>query len=120
MNLPQSYYTTMRQEYAARRAILLKALDEVGFGYQQPQGAYYVMADFSSLGWEKGRFGRPGWSDDRAFAEYLARQVGVVGVPGSSFYAQGKHGTTRLRFTFAKKEATLKQAAERLACLKND
>jgi len=44
----------------------------------------------------------------------MARSVGVLGVPGSSFYS-GRGGRTRLRFNFAKKEATLREAARRLA-----
>jgi aspartate/methionine/tyrosine aminotransferase len=40
--------------------------------------------------------------------------VGVIAVPGSSFYRKGR-GKTKLRFNFAKKDETLSEAAARLA-----
>jgi len=102
--LPDSYYVKLRQAYARRRHILLEALARSGLTFTPPEGAYYVMADAKELGWE----------DDRAFVDYLARKVGVVAVPGSSFYT-GRGGRTRARFNFAKKEETLREAARRLA-----
>jgi aminotransferase len=115
--LPEAYYRAMRAQYAARRAILLDALDRAGLPYRQPEGAYYVMADFAGLKWPYAAYARASWSQDRAFAEYIAREVGVAVVPGSSFYADGKSGTTRVRFNFAKQEETLQEAARRLHAL---
>ena len=102
--LPDSYYRKLRRTYAARREILLAGLESAGLAFTPPQGAYYVMADAAALGWR----------DDRAFVEFLARRAGVVAVPGSSFYATNG-GRTRARFNFAKKEKTLREAAQRLA-----
>ena len=101
--LPDSYYEDMRRRYAKRREILLSALAGAGLTFSTPEGAYYVMADAGKLGWK----------DDVAFVDFLARKVGVIAVPGSSFYARGG-GKTKARFNFAKKEATLLAAAERL------
>ena len=101
--LPDAYYERLRATYAARRTILLDALAHAGLLFSPPEGAYYVMADARDLGWK----------DDWEFVEFLARQVGVVAVPGSSFYRRG--GRTRARFNFAKKEETLREAARRLA-----
>jgi aspartate/methionine/tyrosine aminotransferase len=111
--LPETFYSGLRAEYTARRTLLLDALDAAGFAYRTPQGAYYVMADFSGIRWESNRYSRPEWSPDRSFAEYLARSVGVAVVPGASFYANGG-GFNRVRFNFAKREATLREAARRL------
>jgi aminotransferase len=102
--LPESYYEQMRRNYAARRALLLPALSAAGLTFTPPEGAYYVMADAAGLGWK----------DDAAFVDFLARKVGVTAVPGSSFYARGG-GKTRVRFNFAKREATLREAARRFA-----
>ena len=101
--LPDAYYERLRATYAARRTILLDALSGAGLLFTPPEGAYYVMADARELGWK----------DDWEFVEFLARKVGVVAVPGSSFYRRG--GRTRARFNFAKKEETLREAARRLA-----
>ncbi len=53
--------------------------------------------------------GRHDWE----FVDFLARTVGVIVVPGSSFYARG--GKTRARLNFAKKDSTLEEAVRRLA-----
>jgi aminotransferase len=104
LELPDSYYEELRKTYAKRRSILLDALARSGLAFAAPEGAYYVMADARDLGWR----------DDRVFVDFLIRKVGVVAVPGSSFYAEGG-GRTRARFNFAKKEETLLEAARRLA-----
>jgi aspartate/methionine/tyrosine aminotransferase len=72
------------------------------------------MADFSAVPWDKARHCRPGQRVDRAFAEFLAREVGVAAVPGSSFYQGGRLGESRLRFNFAKTDETLREVARRL------
>jgi aminotransferase len=100
--MPDSYYVDMRAKYSVRRSILVEALKDVGFGFAEPQGAYYIMIDAAPLGWK----------DDWDFVNYLARTVGVIAVPGSSFYVDG--GRTRARLNFAKKEETLHEAARRL------
>jgi aminotransferase len=117
LGLPEAYYAGMREQYQFRRALLLQALDAAGFSYRAPEGAYYVMADFSRLNWEQDRFQRADWTLDRSFAEFMATQVGVAVVPGSSFYARPGGGHQRVRFNFAKREDTLLEAARRLARL---
>ena len=77
-----------------------------------------MMADFGDLEWDRSGFSRSGWTLDRTFAEYIAREVGVAVVPGSSFYAGEDQGTTRVRFNFAKRESTMREAARRLAGLR--
>jgi aspartate/methionine/tyrosine aminotransferase len=101
--LPESYYEELRREYAKRREILLGALVAAGLAFTVPEGAYYVMVDGAPLGWK----------DDYALIEHLARRVGVIAVPGSSFYTRGG-GKTQIRVNFAKKETTLREAARRL------
>jgi aspartate/methionine/tyrosine aminotransferase len=101
--LPDAYYEDLRRTYARRRSILLGALERSGLAFTRPQGAYYVMVDAKALGWR----------DDWKFVDFLARRVGVIAVPGSSFYANGG-GKTRARLNFAKKEETLREAARRL------
>lgn len=117
LQMADEFYTGLQQEYAYRRSLLLPALDAAGLKYLVPQGAYYVMADFSQITWDRRKYNHPGWSLDRAFAEYMAREVGVAVVPGSSFYYQGG-GETRVRFNFAKKETTLREASRRMANLR--
>lgn len=51
---------------------------------------------------------------DRAFAEWMTREVGVAVIPVSVFYADGRDDRRVVRFCFAKKEETLVAAGERL------
>jgi aminotransferase len=52
--------------------------------------------------------------DDSSFARWLASDVGVAAVPGSSFYHDKASGRSMVRFAFCKKLETLERAAERL------
>jgi len=117
LNLPAGYYEEMRGQYAQRRELLLSGLTASGFTYHRPEGAYYVMADFGGVRWDPASWTRASWSADRAFAEYLAREVGVAVVPGSSFYAGSGAGRRAVRFNFAKSLTTLDAAVRRLGTL---
>jgi aminotransferase len=66
-----------------------------------------VLLDISSLG----------FPTDTEAAEWFIREIGVAGVPGSSFFREPEHRF--IRFHFAKKEETLHAAGERLALLAN-
>jgi len=102
--LGDDYYEQLKRDYRRRRDILCAGLIRAGFKCQPPQGAYYVMADFSGL------------SDlpDDEFAKWLTIEHGVASVPGSSFYSRPELGRTQVRFAFCKTEDMLGQAVERL------
>ena len=99
------YYNEMALEYRERRDLMVTALDEAGFKFYSPEGAYYILADFTGI------------SDLRGveFAMWLAKEIGVATVPGTSFYREPKLGEHVTRFAFCKKKETLDKAAERLA-----
>jgi aminotransferase len=102
LELPDSYYAELRQLYTRKREVFLGLLRQTGLPFTEPQGAYYVMVDISSLG----------FAHDHAAAEWFVREVGLAGVPGSSFFREPEHRF--IRFHFAKKEQTLQAAGERL------
>jgi aminotransferase len=102
---PPEYYNTLAHEYRERRDLLCGALREAGFRLTVPEGAYYVLADFSPLNSSQ---------DDREFAIWLAREAGVATVPGSSFHQTQGRGRQYVRFAFCKRRETLQAAAERL------
>jgi aspartate/methionine/tyrosine aminotransferase len=108
LHFPQDYYDTLAREYTVRRDRLLGILTDAGFRCFKPRGAYYIMTDISAFE----------FPDDVAFAKYLVKEIGVAGVPGSSFYQNPADGRTHLRFTFCKTEKTFQAAAERLGKLK--
>ena len=106
---PDSYYQELSDFYRERRDYLLQALTDVGFRCVRPGGAYYIMAEIEPFGWD----------DDVAFAIYLASEIGVATVPGSSFYRPGHPDAKKfIRFCFCKEMATLEAAVAKLQKLK--
>lgn len=55
-----------------------------------------------------------GFADDIAFTKYLAKEIGVAAVPGSSFYHHPRDGARQVRFAFCKRADTLDEAGKRL------
>jgi len=108
MRFDADYYNQLARDYRERRDLLAAALSEAGFVFSLPQGAYYILADFSALS----------DASDDAFAKWMTADVGVATVPGSSFYGEGDLGRRVVRFAFCKKTETLARAAERLATLR--
>ena len=106
LRLPDDYYRDLQDLYTEKRAFFLDALERADLSFTRPQGAYYVMADISEFG----------WGDDVAFCEWLAREVGVAAVPGSSFFREPVRHL--IRFHFAKRTETLAAAGERLLRLR--
>jgi len=104
LRLPRSYYSELSTLYAERRDRILEVLKEVGFKFNDPDGAYYIMADIRPFGYD----------DDMKFAEFLVREIGVAVVPGSSFYHKPEMGRTQVRFCFCKRDETLVAARDRL------
>src|SRR3954471_10042331 len=110
MHFDADYYNHMALDYRARRTMLCDALTDAGFTFTQPEGAYYVLADFSGLS----------DMDDVTFAKWMCEEIGVATVPGSSFYSPENRalGRSMVRFAFCKKYDTLKRAAERLSTVR--
>src|SRR5947209_6146473 len=103
LELPDSYYAALARNYQKRRDTLLEILERHHFTCYKPLGAYYIMTDISTFGFD----------NDVEFARYLVKDVGVAAVPGSSFYKTDA-GRTKLRFCFCKKDETLQEADRRL------
>ena len=96
------YYKWLQDKYTHMRKLFLDGLDRIGIQHNVPQGAYYVMVDVSEFGYES----------DLRLCEALAEHVGVGAVPGSSFFREPENRYIRLHF--AKQDATLNAALERL------
>jgi aminotransferase len=102
LNFPDIYYDQLAAEYGKRREIFLSYLDRAGLEYTTPEGAYYVIVDI-------GRFGH---ENDTAFCHWLAKEIGVAAVPGTSFFREPVNHL--IRFHIAKRAETLEAAGERL------
>jgi aspartate/methionine/tyrosine aminotransferase len=103
------FYRNLSEEYRVRRDLLCSALSQAGFKITPPEGAYYVLADFSALSNK----------DDVEFSYWLTREVGVAPVPGSSFYSDPGMGRNIVRFAFCKTGDMLEEAGKRLRRLKD-
>ena len=98
-----SYYEGLREHYTHMKNLFTDGLKDIGLRFSNPQGAYYVLVDISEFGYES----------DMVFCEDLARKAGVGAVPGSSFFKEPEN--RYIRFHFAKQDATLMEALNRLA-----
>jgi aminotransferase len=108
MALPQAYFDGLRDHYRRRRDLFLPYLRDAGFTFREPDGAYYVMTDVAGIS----------GLDDVAFVRRMIETVGVAGVPGSSFTSPKELGRTQVRFMFAKRDETLREAGERLLTIR--
>ena len=105
--LGEAYYIGLRSEYLAKRDQICDELGLAGLTPHVPQGAYYVLADVSSL---------PGRTS-KARAMHLLDRTGVAAVPGDAFF-NDERGSSLVRFCYAKSARDLDEACERLARLR--
>ncbi|WP_220815491.1 pyridoxal phosphate-dependent aminotransferase [Pseudomonas paralcaligenes] len=91
--------------YQAKRDLFCDLLADSRFRFTRAPGTYFQLADYSVI--------RPDL-DDVAMAEWLTREHGVATIPVSVFYQQAPADLRLVRFCFAKREETLRQAADRL------
>lgn len=108
LGFPEQYYMDLQAHYIETRKFLFDLLQATGFNPCLPKGAYYIIADTSSL-MEKMNI-----NDDFAFSTRLIELTGVATVPGSSFYSRPELGRQQVRFCFCKKWETLYAVGESL------
>jgi methionine aminotransferase len=89
--------------YQEKRDFFRKLMAATPFKLLPCRGTYFQLASYAGLS----------ELPDRAFAEWMTREVGVAVIPVSVFYANGRDDQV-VRFCFAKQESTLRAAAERL------
>jgi N-succinyldiaminopimelate aminotransferase len=98
------YFEDMRRDLARSRDRFTAGLKDLGFHVIPSQGTYFLNIDIAPLG----------ETDDVAFCRRLVVDHGVAAIPVSAFYANGAVKNV-VRFCFAKRDATLDAALERLA-----
>ncbi|WP_412067054.1 pyridoxal phosphate-dependent aminotransferase [Rubrivirga sp. IMCC43871] len=106
--MPDAYYDEMLAAYTRKRARMVAALRACGFDADPPEGAYYVLAGLGD------RRGTPGFESARAATDTLIERAGVACVPGPSFFGDPADGDGSLRFCYAKEDAVLDDACDRL------
>jgi len=99
-----SHYMNVPAFYQAKRDRFAEGMRNSRFKLLPCEGSYFQTADYSAISDE----------GDRAFAERVAREFGVATIPLSPFYKEPPPEQRLLRFCFAKQDATLDAAIEKL------
>ena len=96
------YYDRLRSDFARKREILRGALDRSGFKVYPSRSAFYIWTRIPT------RF-----SDASELNEFLMKEAGVAGVPGSAFMEDPAEDVY-MRLCFAREDAMLEAAAQRI------
>lgn len=101
-----SHYHDLPAFYQHKRDLFNTLIQPSKFSFAPGEGTYFQLVDYSTI------------SDmsDVAFCQWLIKEVGVAAIPVSVF-CQTPPKMKLVRFCFAKDDATLKQAAERLLAI---
>ncbi|UZE47429.1 aminotransferase [Rhodopseudomonas sp. P2A-2r] len=99
------FFKEMQTDLARSRDRLAAGLERIGFPVIQSQGTYFLTVDLSPLGLNE---------TDEAFCKRIVHDYKVAAIPVSAFYEEDPV-TSVVRFCFAKKDATLDTALERLS-----
>jgi aminotransferase len=102
---PQDEVKRMFEEYRARRAYMMGALDELGFTYGHPGGAFYIYVNV-----EKSGLPAP------AFCELLLREAQVFLFPGTLF---GDADDRYVRMSLLQPIERMKEAMRRITAAKD-
>ncbi|MEK1904914.1 MAG: aminotransferase class I/II-fold pyridoxal phosphate-dependent enzyme, partial [Pseudomonas sp.] len=94
--------------YQSKRDLFCDLLASSRFRFTRTAGTYFQLVDYSAI--------RPDLNDV-AMAEWLTREHGVAAIPVSVFYQQPPAELRLVRFCFAKREDTLRQAADKLCAV---
>ena len=100
------HYLDLPAFYQQKRDAFRQLLAPSKFKLLPVRGAYFQVVDYSAIS-DK---------DDLNFSEWLIHEAGVAAIPVSAFY-ESPPDTRLVRFCFAKSDATLNAAAERLCKL---
>jgi len=103
VELDDEYLVGLAAKYRKKREMLCGVLDKIGLTPYVPQGAYYVLADATSV---------PG-ANSKERAMYLLNETGVACVPGETFF-KGPEGEDLVRYCFAKEDDVIEEACRRL------
>jgi aspartate/methionine/tyrosine aminotransferase len=98
-----AYFEGLRADLGRSRDRFTQGLGQLGFQVVPAAATYFVNIDITAFG-----------EDDETFCRRLVLDHGVAAIPVSAFYATGTVKSI-VRFCFAKRDATLDAALDRLA-----
>ena len=100
------HYLELPAFYQAKRDRFRELIKPSRLQLLDVPGGYFQLVDYSAIS----------NMDDIAFCEWLVKEAGVAAIPLTPFY-EAAPGTHLLRLCFAKSDATMDAAAERLCKL---
>ncbi|MEP2056233.1 MAG: pyridoxal phosphate-dependent aminotransferase [Maribacter litoralis] len=113
LDTPDSYFAEVKEEYVARRNLLIKELEKIdGIKIAKPQGAFYCIAELPI-------------KDADHFAQWLLEDFSldnetVMVAPAAGFYATDGLGKKQIRIAYVLDKESLKRAVYILSeALKN-
>lgn len=104
LRLGDDYFQQFVADLQHKRDLLGGLLETAGFEVFEPEGTYFTTVDIRSVG----------ATDSIEFCLGLPERAGVVAVPSAVFYQDPRDGQHLARFCFAKNDAMLTDAGERL------
>jgi N-succinyldiaminopimelate aminotransferase len=97
-----NYLVEFKNDYQCKRDFLVAGLKKLHYEIMIPEGTYFALAKV------------PGERTDDEFMRILISEKKVAVIPVSGFYFRPDDNRKYLRFCFAKKESTLKNALDNL------
>lgn len=99
-------YSDLADFYQRKRDLFQEGIRSTRFKLLPCEGTFFQCVDYSAI------------SDvsEAEFCRWLINEAGVAAIPMSAFYRDGQESKV-VRFCFAKREETLREAVERLAGL---
>ena len=105
-----NHYLQLPEFYQAKRDFFRQGLEGTHFKILPTPGTYFQCVDYSSLKIPQSQL------NEADFCKWLTKEIGVAAIPLSAFYQEAVNSGV-IRFCFAKKEQTLKEALMRLQSL---
>lgn len=106
MTTTPQHHLQLAAFYQAKRDYFCNLVTASRFEFEPAKGTFFQILDYSAISDE----------DDVSYARRLTREIGVASIPISVFCEEPLPGN-KLRFCFAKDDATLATAAEKLCQL---
>ncbi|HNP63020.1 MAG TPA: methionine aminotransferase [Woeseiaceae bacterium] len=103
LNSDPEFYEALPAFYQQKRDTFCRLLENSRFKLKPARSTFFQIVDYSDISDQ----------DDLALAKHWTRDIGIASIPLSVFCQRAFTGT-RLRFCFAKDDATLEAAATRL------
>jgi methionine aminotransferase len=101
--IDESKYLSLPEFFQNKRDLMVEVLRDSRFKVLDCEGSYFMLVDYSQIS----------DLDDMDFARWLTIEHGVATIPLSPFYTNAPQDKV-VRLCFAKKEETLRAAAEKL------